>query len=208
MSVEAPRSSTRSSPNVPPIDLRHMTSATVLAPLAPGDNRRASQHLQPNARKGSRSPSSIPSSPTSVLVFLLSAFCFSVDSVFCGCASKTARRSDLRSIIAPALVSSVLRGSEIFVARTLFLGFCRPFRNAPTTHLTRPFTSFAFFAMTLRLAGSGRLGLTSRADHVARSVLAGHSDSIAFPFLGRLSRQLNTWSRGGRTFSQKSALSL
>ncbi|KAJ7354556.1 hypothetical protein DFH08DRAFT_1077231, partial [Mycena albidolilacea] len=66
MSVEAPRSSTRSSPNVPPIDLRHMTSATVLAPLAPGDNRRASQHLQPNARIGSRSPSSIPSSPTSV----------------------------------------------------------------------------------------------------------------------------------------------
>ncbi|KAJ6507386.1 hypothetical protein C8R47DRAFT_92336 [Mycena vitilis] len=59
------RSSTRSSPAVPPIDLRHMTSATVLA-LAPGDNRRTSQHLQPIARKGSKSPSSIPSSPTSV----------------------------------------------------------------------------------------------------------------------------------------------
>ncbi|KAJ7803479.1 hypothetical protein B0H14DRAFT_1637135, partial [Mycena olivaceomarginata] len=184
-----------------------MTSATVLAPLAPGDNRRASQHLQPNARKGSRSPSSIPSSPTSVLVFLLSAFYFSVASVLLGCASKAARRSDLRSIIAPALVSSVLRGSEIFVARTLFLGFCRPFRVclhslAECTHdtSTRP---FAFFAMTLRLAGSGRLGATDvlqsrpsdpgvkdvmakvsprRADHVARSVLAGHSDSIAFPF--------------------------
>ncbi|KAJ7633499.1 hypothetical protein DFH06DRAFT_1303530 [Mycena polygramma] len=59
------RSSTRSSPAVSPIDLRHMTSATVLA-LAPGDNRRTSQHLQPIARKGSKSPSSIPSSPTSV----------------------------------------------------------------------------------------------------------------------------------------------
>ncbi|KAF7376648.1 hypothetical protein MSAN_00081600 [Mycena sanguinolenta] len=64
MSVEVvqPRSSTRSSPNVPPIDLRHMTSATVLAL----DNRRASQHLQATVRKGSKSPSSIPSSPTSV----------------------------------------------------------------------------------------------------------------------------------------------
>ncbi|KAF7357915.1 hypothetical protein MVEN_00837900 [Mycena venus] len=61
--VAQPRSSTRSSPNVPPIDLRHMTSATI---LGPGDNRRASQHLQPTVRKGSRSPSSIPSSPTSV----------------------------------------------------------------------------------------------------------------------------------------------
>ncbi|KAJ7252093.1 hypothetical protein B0H12DRAFT_1118395 [Mycena haematopus] len=60
--VVQPRSSTRSSPNVPPIDLRHMTSATVLAL----DNRRASQHLQATVRKGSKSPSSIPSSPTSV----------------------------------------------------------------------------------------------------------------------------------------------
>ncbi|KAJ6594560.1 hypothetical protein B0H19DRAFT_1225670 [Mycena capillaripes] len=68
MSVDvAPlRSSTRSSPAIPPIDLRHMTSATGLA-LAPGnDNRRTSQHLQPTPRKGSKSPSSIPSSPTSV----------------------------------------------------------------------------------------------------------------------------------------------
>ncbi|KAF8143324.1 hypothetical protein K438DRAFT_1876151 [Mycena galopus ATCC 62051] len=62
MSVEValPRSSTRSSPNVQPIDLRHMTSATVLAL----DSRRTSQHL--TVRKGSKSPSSIPSSPTSV----------------------------------------------------------------------------------------------------------------------------------------------
>ncbi|KAJ7933950.1 hypothetical protein B0H13DRAFT_1952717, partial [Mycena leptocephala] len=66
MSVEVahPRSSTRSSPAISPIDLRHMTSATVLALGPPDSNRRASQHLQ--IRKGSRSPSSIPSSPTSV----------------------------------------------------------------------------------------------------------------------------------------------
>ncbi|KAJ7625465.1 hypothetical protein B0H17DRAFT_1111052 [Mycena rosella] len=60
MSVEVPlplaSSTTRSSPAVPPIDLRHMTSNTLLA----------SQHLQATVRKGSRSPSSIPSSPTSV----------------------------------------------------------------------------------------------------------------------------------------------
>ncbi|KAK7001301.1 hypothetical protein R3P38DRAFT_2649322 [Favolaschia claudopus] len=63
--VQPQRSSTRSSPNVTPIDLRHMTSATALA-LAPSDNRRTSQHLQATVRKGSKSPSSIPSSPTSV----------------------------------------------------------------------------------------------------------------------------------------------
>ncbi|KAJ7122042.1 hypothetical protein C8R43DRAFT_1112087 [Mycena crocata] len=64
MSVEVihPSSTTRSSPAVPPIDLRHMTSNTVLAT----DGRRVSQHLQATVRKGSRSPSSIPSSPTSV----------------------------------------------------------------------------------------------------------------------------------------------
>ncbi|KAJ7233905.1 hypothetical protein C8J57DRAFT_1381206 [Mycena rebaudengoi] len=69
MSVEValpPSSTTRSSPAVPPIDLRHMTSNSLLASL-PGDpGRRASQHLQATARKGSKSPSSIPSSPTSV----------------------------------------------------------------------------------------------------------------------------------------------
>ncbi|KAJ7646602.1 hypothetical protein FB45DRAFT_1051262 [Roridomyces roridus] len=58
----APTSSTaQSSPAVPPIDLRHMTSNTLLAT----DGRRVSQHLQA-PRKGSRSPASIPSSPTSV----------------------------------------------------------------------------------------------------------------------------------------------
>ncbi|KAF7315933.1 hypothetical protein MIND_00110100 [Mycena indigotica] len=53
---------TRSSPAVAPIDLRHMTSNSALV----ADGRRISQHLQPSARKGSRSPTSIPSSPTSV----------------------------------------------------------------------------------------------------------------------------------------------
>ncbi|KAJ6538783.1 hypothetical protein DFH09DRAFT_1323456 [Mycena vulgaris] len=48
-------------PRCRPIDLRHMTSSTVL-----DAGRRTSQHLQPTVRKGSRSPSSIPSSPTSV----------------------------------------------------------------------------------------------------------------------------------------------
>ncbi|KAJ7090932.1 hypothetical protein B0H15DRAFT_837362 [Mycena belliarum] len=69
MSVEVPSpvpvasSTTRSSPAVPPIDLRHMTSNTLLASDA---SRRVSQHLQATGRKGSKSPSSIPSSPTSV----------------------------------------------------------------------------------------------------------------------------------------------
>ncbi|KAJ7141126.1 hypothetical protein C8R44DRAFT_762777 [Mycena epipterygia] len=69
MSVEValPASSTtRSSPAVPPIDLRHVTSNTLLASGASDPGRRASQHLQATVRKGSRSPSSIPSSPTSV----------------------------------------------------------------------------------------------------------------------------------------------
>ncbi|KAJ7213025.1 hypothetical protein GGX14DRAFT_446067 [Mycena pura] len=61
--VVSAASTTKSSPAVPPIDLRHMTSVPV---LATGDGRRTSQHLQATARKGSRSPSSIPSSPTSV----------------------------------------------------------------------------------------------------------------------------------------------
>ncbi|KAJ7502460.1 hypothetical protein B0H11DRAFT_640420 [Mycena galericulata] len=66
MSVEVvhPSSTTRSSPAVPPIDLRHMTSNTPLA--VSHDGRRTSQHLQATVRKGSLSPSSIPSSPTSV----------------------------------------------------------------------------------------------------------------------------------------------
>ncbi|KAF7305783.1 hypothetical protein HMN09_00732100 [Mycena chlorophos] len=53
---------TQSSPSVAPVDLRHMTSNSALVV----DARRASQHLQASARKGSRSPTSIPSSPTSV----------------------------------------------------------------------------------------------------------------------------------------------
>ncbi|KAJ7162226.1 hypothetical protein C8R46DRAFT_346193 [Mycena filopes] len=57
-------STTRSSPAVPPIDLRHMTSNHFLASGTVDGNRRSSQHLQ--IRKGSKSPSSIPSSPTSV----------------------------------------------------------------------------------------------------------------------------------------------
>ncbi|KAJ7782499.1 hypothetical protein DFH07DRAFT_909337 [Mycena maculata] len=64
MSVEVAHpasAASRSSPVVPPIDLRHMTSTTGLT-----DGRRVSQHLQPIVRRGSRSPSSIPSSPTSV----------------------------------------------------------------------------------------------------------------------------------------------
>ncbi|KAF8964591.1 hypothetical protein BDZ97DRAFT_1919011 [Flammula alnicola] len=53
----------------PPIDLKHMTSATAL--ISPSrDHRsgnRTSQHLRTaDARLGSRSPNSIPSSPTSV----------------------------------------------------------------------------------------------------------------------------------------------
>ncbi|KAJ7028585.1 hypothetical protein C8F04DRAFT_1398907 [Mycena alexandri] len=66
MSVEValPTSTTRSSPAVPPIDLRHMTSNHFLASGTIDGNRRTSQHLQ--IRKGSKSPSSIPSSPTSV----------------------------------------------------------------------------------------------------------------------------------------------
>ncbi|KAJ7467039.1 hypothetical protein FB451DRAFT_404048 [Mycena latifolia] len=69
MSVEVPppaSSTTRSSPAVPPIDLRHMTSNTLLTSAPTDAGRRASQHLQATVRKGSRSPSSIPSSPTSV----------------------------------------------------------------------------------------------------------------------------------------------
>ncbi|KAJ7762484.1 hypothetical protein B0H16DRAFT_1883959 [Mycena metata] len=67
MSVEVPlpTSTTRSSPSVPPIDLRHMTSTHQFLGSGTVDgNRRTSQHLQ--IRKGSKSPSSIPSSPTSV----------------------------------------------------------------------------------------------------------------------------------------------
>ncbi|KJA15997.1 hypothetical protein HYPSUDRAFT_71681 [Hypholoma sublateritium FD-334 SS-4] len=53
---------------LPPIDLRHMTSNGALSPgPVRNDARRTSQHLRAaDPRLGSRSPNSIPSSPTSV----------------------------------------------------------------------------------------------------------------------------------------------
>ncbi|KAF7322182.1 hypothetical protein MKEN_00742600 [Mycena kentingensis (nom. inval.)] len=58
----ATSTTTQSSPAVAPVDLRHVTSNSALVV----DPRRTSQHLQASVRKGSRSPTSIPSSPTSV----------------------------------------------------------------------------------------------------------------------------------------------